>query len=148
MPTINQLSPIEVSGGLNLAVYSPDQGDARRISITDLLAYFTQAFESPTVATTVYTPTTGFSIPVVSGASQWVLIQPASGLAAGTVVLPLNTSTSDGTEVLVTSTQAITALAIGLNGSSVAHGVPTTLAANGYFKLRFVSATNSWYRVG
>lgn len=147
MPTINRLSPTEVSGGLNLAVYSPDQGDARRISITDLLAYFTKAFESPTVATTVYTPTTGFSIPVVAGSSQWVLLQPASGLAAGTVVLPMNTSTSDGTEVLVTSTQAITALAISLNGASVAHGVPTTLAANGYFKLRFVSATNSWYRV-
>lgn len=148
MPTINQLSPTDVSGGLNIAVYSPDQGDARRISINDLLAYFAESFESPTVATTIHTPTTGFSIPVVAGSSQWVLLQPASALAAGTITLPLNTSTLDGTEVLITSTQAVTALTISLNGASAAYGAPTTIAENGFVKMRYVKSTNSWYRVG
>ena len=36
----------------------------------------------------------------------------------------------------------------GLNGASNAFGAPTTLAANGYARLRFVQAQNSWYRIG
>lgn len=151
MPQIYQLPVVsQASLGDQLAVYTPNNGDARRMSLNTLLAFFQQQFAAPTLATSIYTPTTGFSIAVPSPVSQqqWMLLQPAGTLASGTITLPLNTITPDGTEVLITSTQIITSLTVGLNGASNAFGAPTTLAANGFARLRFVQSQNSWYRIG
>jgi hypothetical protein len=150
MPTINQLPLLtQVSAGDQLPVYSPNNGDARRLPMSALLSYFQQQFASPTVAVNLYTPSTGFNIaaPTPVAEQQWILLQPAGTLAAGTVTLPLNTSTPDGTEILVTTTQIITTFAVGLNGATAAFGAPTTLAANAFFRLRFYQPTNSWYRI-
>jgi hypothetical protein len=150
MPTINQLSGIsQVSGGDLLPIYVPNNGDARKVSITQLLQYFQQVFAAPTVATNLYTPGTGFNItvPTPTSEQQWMVIQPASTLAAGTVTLPLNTGVPDGTQVLITTTQIITSFTLALNGATNAFGAPTTLAANAFFTMRFYQATNSWYRV-
>jgi hypothetical protein len=68
-------------------------------------------------------------------------------LATGTITLPLNTSTPDGTEILVTTTQQITTFTLALNGAAAAFGDPTTLAAEDFFRMRFYQATNSWYRI-
>lgn len=151
MPTINQLSGIsQVSGGDLLPVYVSNNGDARKVSITQLLQYFQQTFASPTVATNLYTPATGFNVtvPTPTSQQQWMILQPAGTLAAGTITLPLNTGVPDGTEVIVTTTQIITSFTLALNGASNAYGAPTTLAANAFFTMRFYQATNSWYRIG
>ena len=150
MAQINQLSGIsQVSGGDQLPIYVPNNGDARRVSVTQLLQYFQQTFAAPTVATNLYTPGTGFNItvPTPTSEQQWMVIQPAGTLAAGTVTLPLNTGVPDGTQVLVTTTQIITSFTLALNGAAAAFGAPTTLAANAFFTMRFYQATNSWYRV-
>ena len=150
MPTINQLSPLtQVSGGDQLPIYVPNNGDARRVSISQLLQYFQQTFAAPTVATNLYTPGTGFNItvPTPTSEQQWMVIQPAGTLASGTVTLPLNTGVPDGTQVLITTTQIITSFTLALNGAAAAFGAPTTLAANAFFTMRFYQATNSWYRV-
>lgn len=150
MPYINQLPLLTVaSPGDQIPVYTPNNGDARRLPIGALLAYFQQTFASPTLATNVYTPGTGFNLPVPTPVSQqqWMLIQPAGTLASGTVTLPLNTQTPDGTEVLITTTQQITAFTLALNGAAAAYGDPSTLAAEDFFRMRFVQATNSWYLI-
>jgi hypothetical protein len=150
MPYINQLPLLMVaSPGDQIPVYTPNNGDARRLPIGALLAYFQQNFASPTLATNVYTPGTGFNLAVPTPVSQqqWMLIQPAGTLATGTVTLPLNTGTPDGTEVLITTTQQITAFTLGANGASALYGDPTTLGAEDFFRMRFVQATNSWYRI-
>ena len=150
MPTINQLSPLtQVSGGDQLPIYVPNNGDARRVSVSQLLQYFQQTFAAPTMATNIFTPGTGFNVAVPTPVSQqqWMLIQPAGTLALGTVTLPLNTQTPDGTEVLVTTTQQITGFTLAANGAAQLYGVPTTLAAQDNFRVRFVQATNSWYRI-
>jgi len=139
----------QVSAGDQLAVYAPNTGDARRLPISSLLQYFQQVFAAPTLATNIYVPATGFNIavPTPVAQQQWVLLQPVSTLAVGTITLPLNTATPDGTEVLITTTQQITTFTLGLNGAAAAFGDPTTLAAEDFFRMRFVQATNSWYRV-
>ena len=150
MPTINQLPLMaQVSPGDQVPVYSPNNGDARRLPVSALLQYFQQTFASPTLATNVYTPGTGFNVavPTPVAAQQWMLIQPAGTLALGTITLPLNTQTPDGTEVLVTTTQQITGFTLALNGATAAYGAPSTLAAEDFFRMRFVAATNSWYRI-
>ena len=150
MPTINQLSVLSSpNAGDQIPVYSPSNGDARRLSISALLTYFQQVFAAPTVSTTLSVPSTGFNITVPTPVSeqQWMLLQPAGTLATGTITLPLNTGVPDGTEVLITSTQIITALTIALNGASAIFGTVTTLAAGGKVRFRFYQATNSWYAI-
>lgn len=150
MPTINQLSLLsQVSPGDQIPVYSTINGDARRLPISALLEYFQKTFASPTMATNIYTPGTGFNISVPTPVSnqQWLLIQPVGTLATGTVTLPLNTQTPDGTEVLITTTQQITAFTLQGNGALQVYGAPGTLSAEDAFRVRYVQATNSWYRI-
>jgi len=139
----------QASAGDQLAVYAPNTGDARRLPMSALLTFFQQQFAAPTMATNLYTPGTGFNIaaPTPVSQQQWILIQPAGTLATGTVTLPLNTSTPDGTEILITTTQQVTAFTLALNGAAAAFGDPSTLAAEDFFRMRFYQATNSWYRI-
>jgi len=150
MPTINQLPVLStISSGDQLPVYSPNNGDARRTSIGSLLTFFQQSFASPTVSTNLYTPGAGFNItvPTPVAEQQWMLIQPAGTLATGTVTLPLNTGVPDGTEVLITSTQTITAFTIALNGAAAIYGNVSTLTAGAAVRYRYYLATNSWYNI-
>jgi len=149
MPTINQLSGLsQLSSGDLLPIYVPNNGDARKVSIGQLLAFFQKQFAAPTLATQLATPGTGFNIAVQTPVSeqQWLILQPAGTLASGTVTLPLNTQTPDGTEVLITTTQQITAFTLALNGAAV-YGDPSTLSAEDFFRVRYYAATNSWYRI-
>ena len=151
MPYINQLPLLSSpNSGDQIPVYTPNNGDARRLPLSALLTYFQQQFASPTLATNVYTPTTGFNIavPTPVAQQQWMLLQPAGTLATGTVTLPLNTITPDGTEVLITTSQQITAFTLGANGAANLYGDPTTLAAEDFFRMRYVQSQNSWYRIG
>ena len=148
--SINQLSQMsQVSGADLLPVYSSNNGDARKLSVSALLTYFQQTFASPTLATSLFVPTTGFSlaVPTPVAQQQWMLLQPAGALASGAITLPLNTTTPDGTEVLITSTQNITALTVALNGATAVFNSPTSLPAGVAVRLRFYQATNSWYRI-
>ena len=150
MPTINQLPLVSsLTLGDNLVLYSPSNGDTRRAPLSQLLTFFQQVFASPTLATNIFTPGTGFNIavPTPVAQQQWMLLQPAGTLATGTITLPLNTGTPDGTEILITTTQQITAFTLAPNGAMALYGDPTTLAAEDMFRMRYVAATNSWYRI-
>jgi hypothetical protein len=150
MPTINQLSGLsQLSSGDLLPIYVPNNGDARKVSIGQLLAFFQQQFASPTLATQLATPGTGFNVAIQTPISeqQWLILQPAGTLASGTVTLPLSAQTPDGTELLITTTQQITAFTLSLNGAAAAYGAPGTLSAEDFFRVRYYAATNSWYRI-
>jgi hypothetical protein len=150
MPTINQLPLLSpISSGDQLPVYSPNNGDARRTSIGSLLTFFQQSFASPTLSVNLYVPGSGFNITVPTPVSndQWMLLQPASTLATGTITLPLNTGVPDGTTVLITTTQEITSLTIALNGATAIFGGVTSLAAGTATAIRFYQPTNSWYQI-
>ena len=151
MPTINQLPLLlQISPGDQFAVYTPNNGDARRLPVSSLLTFFQQTFASPTLAVNLFVPGTGFniSVPTPAAQQQWILLQPAGTLATGAITLPLNTLTPDGVEVLLTTTQQITAFTINLNGASAVFGNGlSSLAAGDQFRLRYYSPTNSWYRI-
>jgi hypothetical protein len=150
MPQINQLPVLStVSSGDQLPVYSPNNGDARRLSIGNLLTFFQQSFASPTLSVNLYVPGSGFNITVPTPVSQdqWMLLQPAGTLATGTITLPLNTSVPDGTTVLITTTQEITSLTIALNGATALYGGVSFLGAGTATAIRFYQPTNSWYQI-
>jgi hypothetical protein len=150
MPYINQLPLLmQASPGDQIPVYTPNNGDARRLPVSALLDYFQKTFASPTLSVNLFVPGSGFNITVPTPVSQqqWVLLQPAGLLASGTITLPLNTGVPDGTEVLITSTQTITTLTIALNGASAVFGNVLTLSAGAAVRYRFYQATNSWYAI-
>jgi len=63
------------------------------------------------------------------------------------LVLPPVAGVLDKQELLVNTTQAVTTLTVSANGATVV-GAPTTLAAGGFFCLRFDGVLDTWYRVG
>lgn len=68
MPTINQLPTVtQVSGGDQFPIYVSNQGDARRCSVTTMIAYMEENFDG-VVATTVQTlPSTFAQLPNAVG---------------------------------------------------------------------------------
>jgi hypothetical protein len=95
MPQIYQLPVVsQASLGDQLAVYTPNNGDARRMSLNTLLAFFQQQFASPTLADQHLHADERASRSACRRPcreQQWMLLQPAGTLASGTVTLPLNT---------------------------------------------------------
>ena len=153
MAAINRLSTVtELSGSDLVALFSSSVGNDVAATLATLLAWLQgQLSSSGSLATQYSAPAaTGFSVlvaPPTSGGSVWLLLTPAAGYAAGTITLPAQASCVDGQEVLVSSTQFVTALTVAGNGSTV-NGAPTTLAANGSLRLRFDGVFKAWYRIG
>ncbi len=92
-------------------------------------------------------PLTGSTVAVSgTGDSVWLVLTPASSLAALTVQLPLVDGCVANQEVLIVTTQTIAALTISLNGAS-ASGLPSALIAGGVLRLRFEPVLKTWYNV-
>lgn len=151
MPQINQLSAVDqVQASDQVPIYSAANGDARKASLSLLKAFFQEGITSADDKITQYAApsATGFSVQVNDDSdSIWLILTPTGGFAAGTLVLPAVANCVDRQEILVNCTQAVTTLTITGNGSTVT-GAPTTLVANGFFRLRFDAVTDTWYRVG
>lgn len=91
-------------------------------------------------------PLTGFSLSVTDDTRDiHVILNPAGTLATGTIVLPA--TPRDKQLVIVTTSNEITALTID-GGSATVQGDPTTLAAGGFFTMKYDTTTTTWYRVG
>lgn len=151
MAAINQLNAADqLSGSDLLPLYSQANGDARKISLTNFLNWL----ESQQIATQD-NKVTQYAAPLTASTvllrddqnSVWLILTPAGTIAALTLKLPLVSNCVDRQEVLVNSTQIVTALTIDANGSSVI-GAPTALTANGFFRLRWDAVMKTWYRVG
>lgn len=151
MPQINQLAAVDqINPGDQVPIYATNQGDARKASMSLLKQFFQEGATSADDKITQYAApsATGFSVQVNDASdSVWLVLTPTAGFAAGTLVLPAESKCVDRQEILVNCTQAVTTLTITGNGSTVT-GAPTTLAANGFFRLRFDAVTSTWYRVG
>jgi hypothetical protein len=146
MSNINQLSTINtLQGGDLIPVWSTNNGDTRKASMTTLATYMQSALTLPGALATQYSApsTSGFSVTVSAG-DTWLLLTPTGTLAVGAIVLP--TGAADKSVVSVNCTQIVTALSV-TSGNTVT-GAPTTLAANGFFTMRYDAATAAWYRVG
>jgi hypothetical protein len=146
MTSINKLSAIDsLTGGDLLAVWATNQGDTRKASLTTLVSYLQSTLSLPGSLTTQYAApsATGFTATVADG-NTWLLLTPTGTFATGTIVLP--STATDKAEVSVNCTQIVTSLTVSAGGTTVT-GAPTSLAANGYFTMRYDAATSAWYRV-
>lgn len=151
MPTINQLNSVDTPSASDLLpIFSQQNGDARSLSLANLLKWIqAQSTTAGQLRTQYAAPSaTAFTATVTDdGNSTWLNLTPTGAFAAGTIKLPSNASSLDGQEVVVNTTQAVTALTVDGNGSTVT-GAPTTLAANAFFRLRYDAVMSTWYRIG
>lgn len=147
MPYINQLPALDqLSGGDQLPVYSPVNGDARRVSITSLLDFFQGNFADPDYLTIINAPTnSGFNLQLgAQTQSLFLILNPSGAFAAGTITLPPVASCFDGQEILVASSQSIAALTVNGNGATLV-GTPGALGSGGFFTIRFNALQGTWY---
>lgn len=149
MPPIDKLSTIDnVSGSDQVPLYDASNGQARKASMAQVLAYFTSNFASPEFDVTISSPIAGFNQQLAASTkSIWLLLTPAGTLATGTVTLPPVADCFDGQEILVTSAEQITALTVAGNGATV-NGAPTSIGGGGFIKFRYNLLLTSWYCVG
>lgn len=153
MPTINELSAVDaLAVADNFPLYDASNGDARRVSLSTLLAYMQANLTTNSLETQYSAPSaTGFSVtilPSTAGGSVHLILTPVAGYAAGTIVLPLSTGLADKQEVVVNCTQSVASLTVSGNGAGAVTGAPTSLAANGFFRMKYDAALSTWYRVG
>ena len=147
MPTINQLNAVDtISAGDLLALYSQNGGDARKMPLSQLLAFVQANTNIEGTKVTQYSApsATGFTV-AITNADAWLVLTPTGTLAEGTITL--YGSPTDRCELLVNTTQEVTTLTVSGNGATVT-GAPSTLAANGFFRLRYDAVLTTWYRVG
>lgn len=153
MTSISNLSPIDdVSTADQIPVLVSQSGDVRKMSVSQLVEYIQEGVQSSGIMQTQYAAPngSGFNVlldPLTSGGNLYLLLTPIGAYAAGTITLPGADDIADGQEVLLNSTQAVTALTVAGNGAQVV-GAPTTLTANGFFRLRYDGVLRTWYRVG
>ena len=86
MPTINQLPLItQLSGGDNIVLYVPNQGDSRRASLTTLIAFIEENFNGVVAQTVQTLPVTFAQLPNATtiGAGTRAFITEASGNTYG-----------------------------------------------------------------
>lgn len=149
MPTINNLSEVSsLSAGDAIPVYASAQGDARKASLSTLLAFVEANFASPDYTTQINAPSSsGSSIALADQTGNlWLIINPTGAFAALTLVLPTSGNAYDGQQILVTCSNSITALTINGNGATVV-GAPTGLGVGGFFTLRYNKLQTRWYCV-
>ena len=149
MASIDRLNQGDIAAADSIPFGSATQGADRRTSVSQLAAVLQSLMTARGSAQQYSSPNaTGFSVtvsPVSEGGWVWLLLTPTAGFAAGTLVLPYGAH--DRQEVTVTCTQAVTTLTVNGNGAAV-NGSPSTLAANGFFRLKYDAVNASWYRIG
>lgn len=153
MPTINQLTAMDTANSADqLPCYNAGSGDARRMPLSVLLAYIQRNMNAEFEEyTTQYSApsATGFSVTIDSSVGNvHLILTPTGAFAAGTIVLPPFPGVADKQEVLVNCTQSVATLTLTASGATAVTGAPTSLAANGFFRLKFDELTKTYFRVG
>lgn len=156
MPEINQLSASDsLQPGDLLPAFIQNNGDARKVSLSLLLAFMQENLTFPVpVAYSFVTQRsapneTGFSVGITdNGSNIHLILTPVAGYADGEIVLPSNLTAVDKQEVLVNTTNQVTAFTLNANGAAAVFGAPTSLGADDFFRMKYDQGANSWYRVG
>lgn len=150
MTTIPNLSATDVIvAGDQFVTFKLTNGDNRKVAASVLLAYMQDNLILPSFTTQYVSPSiTGETIFVTgSGMDIYLLLTPTDGFATMVIVMPLLSTLIDKQEVLITSSKQITALTISPNGATVC-GEPSSMIADGFFKMRYDSINTTWRRVG
>ncbi|MGQ0896231.1 transcriptional regulator [Acinetobacter baumannii] len=140
-----------LEAGDQVVLFRTKNGDYRAIPFDSLVQLILDRVPTPVYqAATIqpFNPNGNFTKEIDNNAAgTYLVMNPSTVIAAGTLVLPSINSIVDGQEVLVTSSQQITDLTIDANGATVI-GAPDAMGATAFFKLKYEELSQTWYRVG
>lgn len=146
---IRDLSESTPTTASQVPFYDPTNGVDRRCSVSALQALVDPAATDAPITQYESPGATGFSVtiaPAADGGGVFLLLAPGGAYATGTLVLPTG---HDGQEITVHCRAfAVTALTVTPVAGDSTSGAPTTLAAGGFFRLRFDAVNSLWCRVG
>jgi hypothetical protein len=145
MAISNLATATEVGATDMLALWSRSTGLDSQVSVGTLTAFLQDLGIATREVTQYAAPVgSGFAaqvLPADTGVDIFYLLTPGGAYAVGSVILPL--SPWDGQRVNVHCSQAVTTFTV--SGTNP-HGAPTTLAAGGFFTMRWDAVTNGWWR--
>lgn len=137
------------AGSDNVAVTSYEvssNGGGSYSDVGNVLTYtFTGLAPSTSYALRVRAKDAAGNVSSALSATQSTGAAPSS--ITGTFTLPGADDRTDKQEVTLHTVQALSSLTVDGNGATV-NGAPASLAANGFFRLRFDAQSVAWYRVG
>lgn len=151
--TIDRLSSTrDLDGDDQFAVYQARNASTRKVSLETMALRVAEMIVGETDETqyNLAVPGGAFSLavmPAAQGGSVWAQLTLTAPVSAATITLPAEQDRREGQEVLVTVTNSVASLTVAGNGVPV-NGAPASLGVNGFFRLRFDSASNAWFRVG
>lgn len=157
---IDDLTTVDsIASGDIIPIYDRSAGDDRGISYSNLVTALQSSLASllqtgiDEYSIQYSSPSaTGFSVTATDGGDDntniWLILTPAAGYATGTIKMPAVADIVNKQQVLVTCSQAVTTLTVDGNGATGIVGAPTTIAANGYFTMKYDSTNDTWRRVG
>lgn len=146
----NRLTVVdEVNNGDRIPAWTANEADWRGVPASTLRAYVIDGLELDDKVTNYVSPASGStgSYTLTGNKSWWLIITPTGTVNTLSIIFPSYTTLSDKQELLVNTTQAITTLGYNMGGAGNIAG-PNTLAAGGFFRLRYDATLNTWYRVG
>lgn len=150
MSTINQFEAEDTLSAAHLmAMFDQSHGDARQITLAQLLSYLsdgvevgigrsylTKQYERPMV--------TGWSVDVDNtGGNIWLTIDPDAGYAAGTIVLPADPINNQ--QIWFRVTQLVTTLTFDMNGHSGWAGPGAITVTSLVYRMKYDLSSDSWY---
>jgi hypothetical protein len=140
-----RLTETDLAGSDLFRLFSQKYGGDAALTLTILKDYMDTQIGRDELVTQYSAPSaTGFTV-TISAVNTWLPLAPAAEYATGTIVLPAGV---DRAEILVNTTQAVTALTVTPASGEFVTGAPTGLAQYGFFRLRFDEVADTWYRVG
>lgn len=155
MTTINELTNESFSSSDKLIKYSGTNGVDRSGTVAQLQTYMQNnltfgSSSSFTDYTTQYaSPTTGSTVQITdSSINTHLILTPAGTLSTLILTLPAVANIIDKQDILINCTQAVTTLTVNGNGAGAVTGEPSSLSANGFFRLKYDATGDVWYRVG
>jgi hypothetical protein len=151
MTDINQLSTTDtLTAGDLLPIWRANNSDTRKTSLTALTAYMQSAlsFSAGEFVVQYAAPVaTAFTVTLVStDDNQWLIMSPLATYATGTITFPPIASLVDNQEIMIFSTQIVTALTLSGNGATIA-GSPGFITANGALRFKYNALVSGWYCV-
>jgi hypothetical protein len=152
MTDINQLSSTDtLTAGDLLPIWRANNSDTRKTSLTALQSFMQTnlTFSAGQFVVQYAAPAaTSFTVALLANTNnQWLILTPLAAYAAGTITFPLLSTVADNQEILIFSTQAVTALTLSGNGATIV-GAPAGISQNGALRFKFNSLASTWYVIG
>ncbi|WP_198079311.1 hypothetical protein [Acinetobacter calcoaceticus] len=143
----------KIESGDQFVLYKANCSDFRGLPQDVLLAWIEEnqpeppeSGSSPIVQR--YNPNASFTLDVENHPEgTYLLLNPSTGIANGTIKLPFYAEVSDKQMIIFTCSQQITNFVVDGNGSTVI-GEPNAIAATGFFSLQYDKLSGTWYRRG